>query len=320
MSKRILFLTNGYPTALTPGLCPFIKKQADDLRKEGLQVDVISSSEVAKFGYLYLLRRFFKVQRSYEVLHIHHGLVLLLLAPFLLLNKKKIVVSFLNNIEREYDELRFRFLRLALVFITKCSIWLLNVHVIEKNNRVKRNFKNYSVIPNGVNTDIYKKMDAKSVRKDLGLPMDKIILLFVASKNLDRAQKRKDRFDFLVQLSEKFYGLYASGITTELMVSYLNAADYHVIVSEMEGSPNSVKESIAVGTPVLALDVGDIRHIISGDKESRIFKTFDDMKEYFKLHVIHQQPLSTAANSLLIQKNGYDRSQIVLRLIELYNI
>ena len=179
MSKRILFLTNGYPTALTPGLCPFIKKQADDLRKEGLQVDVISSSEVAKFGYLYLLRRFFKVQRSYEVLHIHHGLVLLLLAPFLLLNKKKIVVSFLNNIEREYDELRFRFLRLALVFITKCSIWLLNVHVIEKNNRVKRNFKNYSVIPNGVNTDIYKKMDAKRVRKDLGLPMDKIILLFV---------------------------------------------------------------------------------------------------------------------------------------------
>jgi glycosyltransferase involved in cell wall biosynthesis len=47
---------------------------------------------------------------------------------------------------------------------------------------------------------------------------------------------------------------------------YMRAADVLLITSLHEGSPNVVKEAMACGLPIVATDVGDIKHNI-GDLE-----------------------------------------------------
>ena len=56
--------------------------------------------------------------------------------------------------------------------------------------------------------------------------------------------------------------LHARGVPRERMPLYLNAADVLVLASIFEGSPNAVKEAMAVNLPVVAVDVGDVRELI----------------------------------------------------------
>jgi glycosyltransferase involved in cell wall biosynthesis len=46
------------------------------------------------------------------------------------------------------------------------------------------------------------------------------------------------------------------------MPLYLNAADMLVLASMCEGSPNAVKEAMAVNLPVITVDVGDAADLI----------------------------------------------------------
>jgi glycosyltransferase involved in cell wall biosynthesis len=47
---------------------------------------------------------------------------------------------------------------------------------------------------------------------------------------------------------------------TDTPQKILNAFDVFVLTSETEGSPNVVYEALACGVPVVATDVGDLRH------------------------------------------------------------
>jgi glycosyltransferase involved in cell wall biosynthesis len=54
------------------------------------------------------------------------------------------------------------------------------------------------------------------------------------------------------------------------MPIYLNASDCVVLASVSEGSPNIVKEALACNVPVVAVDVGDVRHRLAGVRSCRI--------------------------------------------------
>jgi glycosyltransferase involved in cell wall biosynthesis len=52
------------------------------------------------------------------------------------------------------------------------------------------------------------------------------------------------------------------GVPRARMLLYMNAADVLVLASLLEGSPNAVKEAMAVNLPVVTVDVGDAAELI----------------------------------------------------------
>lgn len=318
---KILFVTNGYPTEVTPNLCPFIKSQVEDLNQAGLDVSVLSASQFNKFGYLRVLLQAFLKARAYEVVHFHHGLTFIFCFPLCIFYpNKKYFVSFLNNIEYEYEELRSVWMQYFLVKFTKWLIRISSIWVIEKNSRFTREFKRYSVLPNGVNLGFYKPISMLVARQKLGLSVDSTVFLFVSSKSLLRNQKRIDRFNDLVKSSDGIVALYMSGVNKDESLYYYSAANYLIVTSELEGSPNAVKESIACGTAVLTLDVGDVKSILRGEANSRIFSTFSDMKRFVETLGSPQLVLAEKFDGhTILRQNGYDSENVASRLIQLYS-
>jgi len=46
------------------------------------------------------------------------------------------------------------------------------------------------------------------------------------------------------------------------MPLYFNGSSVHLLTSDFEGSPNSVKEALACNTPIVARDVGNVKWML----------------------------------------------------------
>jgi len=142
-----------------------------------------------------------------------------------------------------------------------------------------------AVIPNGVNTELFKPRSAGDARRELSLPADGRYIVAVAfiqpSKGfgeLVEALSRLPEDVHLVVVGEAFGGeaylsrlrrrasklgcadrlLFAGPQSHERVPLYFNAADVSVLASHAEGCPNVVIESLACGTPVVATAVGGV--------------------------------------------------------------
>ena len=99
-----------------------------------------------------------------------------------------------------------------------------------------------------------KNFSKKDARDFLSLDHNKKYILFVSS-NFIRKQKRLDIFLKTIKHLKLNYPKY--NFEPLLMINeerskvpyYFNATDLHLLTSDFEGSPNSVKESIFCNTP-----------------------------------------------------------------------
>jgi glycosyltransferase involved in cell wall biosynthesis len=163
-------------------------------------------------------------------------------------------------------------------------------------------FKRYriEVIPNGINDRVFKPMDKLHSRKLLGLPMNKKIVLFGAInptkdkrkgiryliEALDRLARDKIRDQLELAIlgtlePEKSFGItlpvhylgYVEDVTR--LASCYSAADAFIAPSKEDNFPNTVLESLACGTPVIAFNVGGIPDLIEHMREGYLVKPFD---------------------------------------------
>jgi len=147
------------------------------------------------------------------------------------------------------------------------------------------------VIPTGVNTANFKPLDKYKIREDMGFKRTDKIILYVGRveppKKIDgiiRAfqllVKRDNSYKLIIvgdgvlldemkELSKtlgvnketSFLGLRKRNELPEIF----GMSDISVLYSKNEGSPLSVKESLACGIPVVASNVGDVPLIIKND-------------------------------------------------------
>jgi glycosyltransferase involved in cell wall biosynthesis len=138
-------------------------------------------------------------------------------------------------------------------------------------------------IPNPIGIDVYKKLDKADCKRKFNLPTNKKIILFGAAKVTDKRKglsylinslkqlKATSTQDFLLVTFGRVVGfpelpfahLPIEYLTDEnAIVSLYNAADVFVVPSLEDNLPNTIMESLACGTPVVAFNTGGIPEMI----------------------------------------------------------
>jgi glycosyltransferase involved in cell wall biosynthesis len=128
------------------------------------------------------------------------------------------------------------------------------------------------VIPCGVNMDRFAPMDKLEARRQLGLPLDKKLVLWAGEHF--RPEKRYEIVEAaMTTLSAEDHDVelvLLSGHPHTEVPAYMNAADVLLLTSDAEGSPMVVKEAMACNVPVVSTDVGDVAEVIGGTEGCHI--------------------------------------------------
>jgi len=159
--------------------------------------------------------------------------------------------------------------------------------------------KRIEVIPNGIDTEIYKPLQKDVARAAYNLPQDKRLILFSA---FNAASDKRKGSQYLLQALKKMSQLgwdskaelviigasggdlpdvemkthYMGNLHDELsQVLLYSAADVLVAPSIQENLSNTVIESLACGTPVVAFDVGGMPDMIDHQENGYLARPFE---------------------------------------------
>lgn len=268
---KILFVTNLYPTKDTPDYGVFTKDQIQSTFEKGVTGDIlfINARENGIGEYFKALKRINDVYKDYDLIHCFHGLSLIV--TFLASKKKPILVSFLLPIKFE------SFNKNKVIN----GLYSLTYSTIIKSKRVFSIFKDKLpdhlvsngrsfYLPNGVNLSTFYPVNKADSCKKLNLNPNKTYILFASSKDSFRPVKRYDIFSKTLQIlkiNSKYLNieeLILSNVSREECIYYFNVASVHLLTSDYEGSPNSVKEAMSCNTPVVSTDVGNVKQMFNG--------------------------------------------------------
>ncbi len=269
MTRRyqVLVVTNLWPSEADPSYGAAIRAQMESLHTFGVDYDVVFvNGRASKLNYL---RGIFEVRRrvaakKYDVIYAHFGLSGWV-ARFQW--KVPVVVKFMgDDVLGQFDwrgriTLMGRFYMISSVFLAR---FLEGAIVMSQEMKLKLRRPDACIMPPGVNLEVFKPLDREECRKTLGLDPGKKYVFFP----YDPAVARK-RFDLVregVRLARaevpELEILQVAGIAQNRLPVYYNAADMLLLPSQAEGSPNAVKEAMAVNLPVICAEVGDARELI----------------------------------------------------------
>ena len=149
-----------------------------------------------------------------------------------------------------------------------------------------------SVIPYGVDTEIFAPFDTAGLRRAMGISSDEQVLLFVA----ESTSNQRKGFSLLLEAVEEMsihdnVHLLSVGATApevdapvphhhlgkitndRLLAAIYACADLFVIPSRQDNLPNTVLESMACGTPVVGFKTGGIPDMVRPRKTGLLAET-----------------------------------------------
>jgi len=277
---NVLHVTNAYPYPEVPEYGIFIKEQIDSLSQTGTihnEVVFINGRREGKKAYLEGIAEIRRRAGDCDLIHCHH--LYSGFAAAAALTGKPRVLSFLNDWLHEIEGVRSEMMRTALCNI---GVWSADRLIFKSPIPQRyRNDKRFIYLPNGANSAQFHITDRQTARKALNLDLEAVYLLFVSSKDIGRPQKRYDRFKKVVEIVQSsFQGrrveeLILVNQPRDRVLDFFNAADLHLMTSDFEGSPNSVKEAVCCGTPVVTTNVGNVQHLLENVPFCRVASDFD---------------------------------------------
>lgn len=265
---RVLCVAHAWPEGESvAGI--FVKRQVDSLRRLGCEMDVSVVGPASGKRWsdnVRALRR--QVARlGYDVIHAQYG-GRTALAAAVSAAQTPLVISFCGS-DLNGLTVGSRWERTYAAAGVLCSQLAARVagELILKSERLRgklwlaRDRRRVHIVPNGVDLDLFRPFDRYAAREELGWPRERPMVL--ASGQSDSQVKRLDLAEAAVKSAQRLIPELAlqilRGVHPDRVPVYLNAADVVLLTSQHEGSPNIVKEALACGVSVVAVDVGDVR-------------------------------------------------------------
>lgn len=256
---KVIFVASG--NKAVGRVSSFVQSQYDSLVEAGLDMilfPVVGHGAIAHLRAAIELRRMIRKEQP-DVVHAHYSVCghVAAMARVLLQRKPKLVVSILGSFPTHSRKWR-------LVRFCIRHIW--DKTIVKSQRTACQLGEAVSIIPNGVNLDMFCPQDHLDARACVGFETDKRYVIWCShpdrlEKNYALAQtaveilKRKQDHVELLPIYNK---------TPQEVVRYMNAADCLLLTSVQEGSPNVIKEAMACNCPIVSTDVGDVRERLTG--------------------------------------------------------
>jgi len=318
-------------------MAPFVKEQGEAIRdylNRGLVngncklVNEPSAVEyfLVKGNYLKAVKPLKEKIREFrpDIIHAHFGLSAI---PCVLQKEVPVVITFHDG------ETHFWHVNLLS---SLCALRAKHVIYVAPHVRELSYFKarNYSIIPCGVPMEEMVITEKAEARQRLGWSNDtKYILFGGAFNNLRKnyailrdavQQLQNSNFKFQIEIVEM------RGLKREQCVLRMCAADLFALPSHREGSPQALKEAMAVNCPCLATDIADVRilfgdesgHWILRNPKNRLWKWEEDEKSLDEMVELLKEALRFEGRTngrKRILDLGLSNEQVAKRIVEIYN-
>ena len=260
---RVLMVTSEWPAPGTPSTTNFIKRQAEFLKRAGVHVDVFAfRGSKNPVNYVSAWTRVWPLLQPsrYDLVHAQFGQSGLLAFP----KRLPLVVTYrgsdLLGIVGDGSgrhTMRGRVLQRASRFVGRRAdaVIVVSAHM-QAQLKTKAPIH---VIPSGIDFRLFRPLDRTAARRELGLPLEERLVLFVGRPH--QARKRHALARAAVDILNKRLPaqlIVAWGVPHDKIPVYMAAADCLIVTSMQEGSPNVVKEALACDLPVVSVAVGDV--------------------------------------------------------------
>jgi glycosyltransferase involved in cell wall biosynthesis len=266
MENRRLKIIHVIPYHPAPSSFIFAKRQVEDLSGLGHINEVYYFN--TSFSILGFYRQLVSLRKlvgrfNPDVIHAHYGTINAFFASFI--KNVPLVVSFHGsdlNYTKDVHWFREKLgKRLSRIAAQRAQHIICVSELLQAKLPLGK--EKSSVIPSGVNTEKFKKLDRLVCKSELNLSDSKNYLFFNANnpivKRLDLAL---ETVDLLKDLHVELLSLKGDIDPAEIPV-YLNASVAVLLCSDSEGSPMVIKEAMACGLPIISTDVGDVKSSIT---------------------------------------------------------
>jgi teichuronic acid biosynthesis glycosyltransferase TuaC len=253
---NVLVITNMYPTESEPWFGSFVRDQVDDLRALGLDVEVLDfDGRHATREYGRAARRARQLARTgrFDIIHAHYGLTG---AVALAQRSIPVVTTFHGS-----DTGGVAWQRIVSAAVARRAV---PIFVNQAGARLLWCHAGY-VIPAGVDTELFAPVDRAAVRRDLGWRENSRYILFPS--NRQNRNKRPDLYAAVIEAlrtDERVEPVYLENLSRSQAAATIAASDVTLVTSDWEGSPVTVRESLACQTPVVSVPVGDLEETLDG--------------------------------------------------------
>lgn len=232
-------------------------------------------------------------------------------------------------------------LKEANITFVACSKWL------KQNAASSSLLKGFKIhdIPNPIDQSVFYPMDKQLLRQKMGLPTDKKIVLFAAANISDKRKGLSyllDALDLFINTNAKHvvfevvtfgksddsifknarFKVHDLGVLheTRKIAEAYTLADLFVLPSLEDNLPNTVMESMACGTPVLAFDTGGIPEMVEHKKTGYLasYKSVEDLKSGMEFILNHPKQEELSKNALEKVKNEYGEDVVAEKYKKIY--
>ena len=314
-----LLLIARYKENFIGNVAPFVTEQGEALRDAGCEVDYF----LIKGNYLKAVKALKVKIREFrpDIVHAHFGLSAITAE---LQSLVPVVTTFHDG--------ETHFWRVNLLS-SLMSLRAKHVIYVAQHIRDLSYFKarNYSIIPCGVPMEQMIITPKEEARKQLGWDADKKYILFGgAFINERKNYKLLAEAVELLHATPDIVCVEMKGLTRAECVLRMCAADLFALPSHREGSPQALKEAMAVNCPCLVTDIADVRELF-GDEPGHFIlrnprktherwdadeRSLDEMVELLRRALAFEGRTNGRQR---IEELQLTNEQVAKRIIEIYN-